>query len=582
VSERVRNMSRGGMGAFGMGGLVAAGMGLEAGTSGEQLARMGADVMDVSGMANMPAGFSAVDEGASSALMMANPLAGAMGALGDVIGAGGAQMAVNVSQRNEIITGAISRAEDRTWSGLGFTGDKDSVQNKRNLDTAKGAMRRLLAADPQLSADFAEYKKKNPEVHKQTQWLMKQLEKKDPEAAAAMREIAGKSGKSSKGGRMMDAMALVMEDAGIKGPWVPDYDKDVARATEMEMFSTSEEYDEAIGKSIEAAASEADSFLQRGGRTTMGVPTGLIGMGISALMGDYGPSEETLSAFEDLMQADHGDLVARSLAGDPDAVEELARNPSAIEARDKIVAIIGDDPERQQAVGEKLKKATRQRHGKAAREMRSKTAEIAKRALQANVGAELGTAQRETMSQLLKVYAGEDYIKGTKKARDEAERLATDLMESGDLSTLREKGGVVGRQLAQFGMAGRKLGQVSTGQVTMEQLQREMKGVGGIPEGMRAELQAMVESGGEFTTEERSKFQAMFKERAAGAGIMGGMTGRKAGTDRLTEVLTAYTEANTKFVFAVGASIQGIDVEDLQKRAAETQAAMREETGRRT
>lgn len=568
TSERIRNMSRTDRGFFGLGGLASAAFGLEAGTQGEQLARMGAETVELGYGQAVPEGFTRIDEGQSGLSAIAlGPLGAIAGAVADISGAGGGR-AVRVSDRDEIIRGAVTRSEDRTWSGMGFAGKKEQIQ--KDLDKAKGAMRRLLASDPALAKEFAEYKEDNPEVQKQTDWLMKKLEKKDPQAAQALKNIAAKSGKGSKNERMKDAMALVIEDAGIKGPWRPDYEKEAGVATEMEMFSSTEEFDQAIADTIEVAAEQgaAFSFTQVVGREGL---AGAYARTFDMLTG-AGPTEEFRDTLERVTQSGWAGTFARALEGDKAAIDEIASGSEEMQAA---WAKLGDVPKGQKEKFVKsLKTIEKRRGGRAALQVREKTAQLAKRALQEGAGEGLEGPQKEAFQKLLKTYA--EGGAGTKAA----ERLTAQLMET-DLRALAEEGGVVGQQVARYGQARKAIGGFRTGAgVTTEQLEKEL-GQFRLPEEMRKELKKLVESGGEFTEEEKASFQKMFTQRAGQAGVMGGQVGRGASTQSLTDSLTRYTDANTKFVFAVGAAISGIEKKDLEQTAKDLENTLQEKTGKR-
>jgi len=571
-AERTRNLSRMGKGMFGAGALLFGG-----GTNTEMLSRMGATTTDIGPGGVMPEGYTAVETGGVGAGALIGSIAGGILSAGNPLGmlagglVGGAlqknvfgeRIAVNASERAEIISGAVTRAEDRSWAGLGMAGEKAASQG--NIDKAKGAMRSMLAGDPKLMADYAEYKKSNPEVHKQTQWLLGKLEKKDPSAARALRDLAGKSDKAGADSRMMDAMALVMEEAGIKGNWAPDYDKDAARATDMQMFSSTAEYDEAISQTIKEAAELADeSLLGVAGGAALGAMVGgllgPLGMAAGGLIGGIlgqGADEETRSFFEEKMQGPHGELLAKAMAGDKEAADQLLTvDPDALA---QVGEMFGDDREKMKAVGEKLKVVSVQRYGRARLTMMGKTAATARRDLKA--GVELQGEQGAKLRELLKVYSGEDYATGDRSADKKARQLAQELIEDGDFESLGRKGGVVGRGLAAFGMRRAEIGGMKTGELSASEREEMLKLA---PEGMRAELEEMLGGEGGFTGSEKERFQQMFTKRAARSGAAGSMAGRKSATDRMTELLTSYTEANTKFVFAVATSISGIETKDLK------------------
>jgi hypothetical protein len=400
-----------------------------------------------------------------------------------------------------------------------------------------------------------------------------------------MRDIARSSGRRGQASKEMDAMAVVMEEAGIKGAWAPDYDKDAAATTEMQMFDTTEEYDQAISDTIEMAADMADTSSEIATGVGAAIGAGLLsiipGVGtavglvaggtIGGLIGSlFGGEEEARSFFEEMMQSDLGDDLAKAMAGDQDARERLLESNRGFEAWSKVGEMFGDDASKMKAVGLQLGKVSQQRFGRARLKTMRRTSKMAARELQA--GVQVKGEAGEKLTQLLETYGGTDYAGGSMQAESKARRLAQELIESDDLKELAEKGGAVGRSIAQLGKQRRQLGRLKTGDVSMEQLEAQMQKMGGaIPEGMKEELREMVESGGEFTTEEKTRFQEMFSKRAARGEVVGGgtMAARKAGTDRLTELLTSYTEANTKFVFAVGAAMQDVDVKDLQEKAVQ-------------
>jgi hypothetical protein len=308
----------------------------------------------------------------------------------------------------------------------------------------------------------------------------------------------------------------------------------------------------------------------------MGLGTG-IGAAIGGLLGGAGlvggASEEMRSTLEEAIQNEEwGSDLGKYLKGDTDEkTNKFAKaiadgNQQALTTLARLHDTIGTEPKKLAAVGSKLESLTSMRGDRAMLKERQRIQGVAaqsRAALRAGAGEGLTEESRQALNELLKTYESESFRLGQGGAVGKAEALVKQLAgaEGGDVEALAEVGGI-GAFAAGVGRRRKRIGALKRG-AGMKEISRAM---GGIPEDMREEIQSMIEDE-DLSGEEKERLQKIFVERAARGGPGAGREGRKAATDRMTELMTQYTNANTKFVFAVGTAISGIETGELEQAA---------------
>lgn len=583
--SQMRNIGGGGVGLGGIGGIAAYGMGLSSGTNLDMMRRLGAQTRDAvpgsqdQGWATMEGGGGGAGRYMARGLTM-GALQTALGAGGGLGGFGGGNLAaagrgiegailggrkqVYLGDQDEMFRHALGRAEDRTWKGLGFAGDQTKYQG--SVDEAAAGMRTLLS-DPAILKEYEEMRGKNPTGKEQTEWLMSKLQGKDRKAWEAMRRVAGGVGTGNRATNYMDAMALVMDKAKVGEAFAPDWKADVEKMKDVQIASTPDQADRMIQENLTNEArtlqSEGTSWLGKAAEALL--PGGATSRGAEQL--------EIQSTLEDILQSGEAKEISEVLSGKGtrtvgDLSEAGQRKYAAL------AKLVGGNTEAQQRLAATLGKSADLRVTRAQMVERGKVSTAARGQLTTLRGGGLGVtgAVKEKLQGLLETYSSAAYERGEGGAMSSATEQMRALVEGDDatLKALREGGGEFGARITELAGTVKAAGKLTTGKgVKYEDIAGKLPSEAA---GLREEIEKMVSTGGEFTESERKELQELILQRGASSAGGGTAAARGGATERLTELMTKYTEANTKFVFAVGASVAGLNKEDVDKMVAAGQA----------